>query len=458
MDVLTDDALLLTLILLSPIELIRLRAASLRVKFLCEQTLRLVRRLVIEHRGFIPIFHRQGETHLVNSFAVSIKQSELLFCIELLKHCYNVKEIRIKAKKLDIASFEAFCTTIQEQCSQLKSFALSSDRFNSTYIDIDLQLLAISARTLKSVSFGDGITEVDITKLLSEADGLNRLELQLSSDKIKGTCLEVLGPNVTEVEILGSVYWWELTSTIMQHLAHGQQERAEKKIKKLQFRCKGIKQQTISSITEHHNFDQLETLSFRRPNFYSAEVRCMDLSSIANLTKLKQLRLEVFSFMDDDALIKIISSCKLLTHLSVKVPISNFHPLVTEASLSLISQRLPQLFELTIQNVRVSENCIAKFSQLKCLNRLWLQDVNMNGTVGLSSLLNDAIQLESLRLKQCFNLSRMLLTTTIGSFLPVVYARRSVQVTLHQETIYDPPAFQGVPKNLKLSISKIHFA
>lgn len=248
--------------------------------------------------------------------------------------------------------------------------------------------------------------------------------------------------------------------------ANGEQLRA------LKLRCKGIRQLALKPFESEQAFQQLTTLEFARPPFYVAEVRIVDLSPIGALRHLERLVLDVFTYIDDDDVARIIAACTRLKHLSIRVPRSSNHSLVTCASLGRLPQCAPRLEFLALQNVRMQDACIGKLAELRLLRSLTLEDVNISNMSALFPLfaaraaepnaggMNQSLHV---RLRQCCNVGKPLLRAKIEQMITVVRRdteTRKTQATrllLEQESIFDPPEFVNVPRNMTLKLKKMRY-
>ncbi|KAI1287441.1 hypothetical protein HDE_10254 [Halotydeus destructor] len=455
LEQLNEDSLMDVLLQLSPLELLKLKAVSSKFKSLIEQSTQRIKNLTVEYRGFIPMFNRHGATHQVNGHSLDIKD-ELLFISKIVKELPNIWSLRIRVKALNKISFEILCESLGQHCANITNFSLAVDRFNVKYDDIQFEQLASAVPSIKHISIGDGVTETDLANYLEKATNVETIELLISSDKMTGMCLRKCGPHVREISVKGSVYWWELMPSLMRELTGGIKERNGTPITTLKFKCKGVKQDTISSLGDQKVYGQLTTLSFDRPPFYVAEVRFVDLAPIASLKNLTHLDLNVFTFIDDEDVNKILHSCNHLLSLSLKIPPSNFHKMVTDTSVSKIPKLLPKLEHLVLQNVRLNEATLEGFAALKCLEQLFLADVSLNSSLAVRTLLDKSNLLKHLTLIQCFNLSKRQLCLVIDDLIQYLKRNRKIhKVVIEQETIYDPPVFHNVPKVMKLVVKRL---
>lgn len=225
-----------------------------------------------------------------------------------------------------------------------------------------------------------------------------------------------------------------------------------------QKRCKGFRQLALKHLEDEQTFGALRELHFERPSFYVAEVRLIDLSPISALPHLESLVLDIFTFIDDNDVARIIAACERLKHLSLRVPRSSHHAMVTGASLGKLHQCLPLLEALLLQNVRAEDGTVESFAALQHLRSLSLEDVNISPSA-LRPLFHNA-RFAKCSLRQCFNLSRRLLSSRVEEMIAIVRqddtaARRVVSVA--QESAFDPPKFVNVPRNMTLKLTKMRY-
>lgn len=449
MDKLTDDVLFITLSRLSPIELLKLRTVNQRMKQLTERCLKQLKVLTIEYKFYAGLAANDGKTHTINNTSITIKD-ELILASKLLKFCSNLREISLKIKETKEKSFSIFCDKLINTSDSLIKMSLAADRFCQKYNDINLVRLAIVAPKIQSMTIGDGINEKDIGQFLQSANQLNILQFKYSNEKISGECLMNAPISLNQLIISGSVYWWEVSNRFVNKVMEAIKAR-KLKLTSLTFECKGIKQDTLNLINDTRLITTLQSLEFRRPQLYSPEMRLIDLKPLTNMINLTSIHLAVFPFVDDTLVTKILIDLKKLKQLTIRIPVSNFHPLITDSSIDSISKFSPNLELINFQNIRISDNCIKRLVNLKHLKSLTLEDVNISRVDTIPEVIKKTPSLSALEINQCFNFSPNQLTTMILSVINGANERPTVSVTVEQETVFVPPKKPKLPKNVKLT-------